>query len=192
MDVLRLNGALCPKRIGSAGWDALNTRLHIIGLDSGTCKKKTASLASVPKARNPSTPNCWTGFVHIMRVFKQKRKKPQISRTAALKCTPVISAQIVEDRLESGEIVIRYPVTIRPFFATVVKRFGGPDDYVQTKTLELDKTGSSVWDLIDGKRSIRQLIQIFAETHQLQFREAEVAVTQFIRELGRRGLIGLG
>jgi len=127
-----------------------------------------------------------------MRVFKQKRKKPQISRTAALKCTPVISAQIVEDRLESGEIVIRYPVTIRPFFATVVKRFGGPDDYVQTKTLELDKTGSSVWDLIDGKRSIRQLIQIFAETHQLQFREAEVAVTQFIRELGRRGLIGLG
>jgi hypothetical protein len=74
----------------------------------------------------------------------------------------------------------------------VVKRFGGPDDYVQTKTLELDKLGSSVWDLLDGKRSIRQLIQIFAETHQLQFREAEVAVTQFIRELGRRGLIGLG
>ena len=127
-----------------------------------------------------------------MRVFKQKRKKPQISRTEALKCTPVISAQIVEDRLESGEIVIRYPVTIRPFFATVVKRFGGPDDYVQTKTLELDKLGSSVWDLLDGKRSIRQLIQIFAETHQLQFREAEVAVTQFMRELGRRGLIGLG
>ena len=127
-----------------------------------------------------------------MRVFKQKRKKPQISRTEALKCTPVISAQIVEDRLESGEIVIRYPVTIRPFFATVVKRFGGPDNYVQTKTLELDKLGSSVWDLLDGKRSIRQLIQIFAETHQLQFREAEVAVTQFIRELGRRGLIGLG
>jgi hypothetical protein len=127
-----------------------------------------------------------------MRVFKKKRKKPQISRTEALKCTPVISAQVVEDRLESGEVIIRYPVTIRPFFATVVKRFGGPDDYVQTKKLELDKLGSSVWDLIDGKRSIRQLIQIFAETHQLQFREAEVAVTQFMRELGRRGLIGLG
>ncbi len=192
MDVLRLNGALRPKRIGNGGWDALNTRLHIIGLDSGTWKKKTASLASVPKARNPSTPNCWTEFVHIMRAFKKKRKKPQISRAAALKCTPVISSKVVEDRLESGAVIIRYPVTIRPFFATVVKRFGGPDDYVQTKTLELDKLGSSVWDLLDGKRSIRRLIQIFAETHQLQFREAEVAVTQFIRELGKRGLIGLG
>ena len=127
-----------------------------------------------------------------MRVFKKKHKKPQISRAEALQCTPVISAQIIEDRLESGEVIIRYPVTIRPFFATWVKRFGGPDNYVQTKKLQLDKLGSSVWDLIDGKRSVRQLIQLFADTHQLQFREAEVAVTQFIRELGRRGLIGLG
>ena len=127
-----------------------------------------------------------------MRVFKKKPKRPQISRVEALKCIPVISAEIVANRLESGEVVIRYPVTIRPFFASWVKRFGGPDDYVQTKTLELDELGSSVWDLMDGKRSVRQLIQIFAETHQLQFREAEVAVTQFIRELGRRGLIGLG
>jgi len=100
--------------------------------------------------------------------------------------------EIIEVRLESGAVIIRYPVTIRPFFATWVKRFGGPDDYIQTKELQLDELGSSVWDLLDGKRSVRQLIQIFAETHQLQFREAEVAVTQFIRELGRRGLIGLG
>jgi len=127
-----------------------------------------------------------------MRVFKKKRKKPQISRAEALKCTPVISAQVVEDRLESGEVIIRYPVTIRPFFATWVKRFGGPDDYVQTKKLQLDKLGASVWDMLDGKRSVRRLIELFAETHQLQFREAEVAVTRFLRELGRRGLIGLG
>jgi len=127
-----------------------------------------------------------------MRVFEKKRKKPQINRAEALKCTPVISAKVVEDRLESGAVIIRYPVTIRPFFATWVKRFGGPDNDIQTKELQLDELGSAVWDLLDGKRSVRQLIQIFAETHQLQFREAEVAVTQFIRELGRRGLIGLG
>ena len=100
-----------------------------------------------------------------MRVLKKKGKKPQISRTAALKCTPVISSQVVEDRLESGEVIIRYPVTIRPFFATVVKRFGGPDDYVQTRKLELDKLGSSVWDLIDGKRSVRQLIQVYPKIY---------------------------
>jgi hypothetical protein len=36
------------------------------------------------------------------------------------------------------------------------------------------------------------MIQIFAETHRLEKKEAEVSVTQFIRELGQRGLLGLG
>jgi len=127
-----------------------------------------------------------------MRVFKKKPKGPAISRAEALDRIPAKNVQISEDRLETGEVLIGYPVTIRPFFATLVKRFGGPEEQVQTKKLQLDTLGSSVWDLLDGKRSVRQLIQIFAETHQLQPREAEVAVTQFIRELGRRGLIGLG
>ena len=127
-----------------------------------------------------------------MRVVKKKPKGPAISRAEALDRIPAKNVQITEDRLETGEVLIGYPVTIRPFFATLVKRFGGPEEQVQTKKLQLDTLGSSVWDLLDGKRSVRQLIQIFAETHQLQPREAEVAVTQFIRELGRRGLIGLG
>ncbi len=127
-----------------------------------------------------------------MRVFKKKPKGPTISRAEALNRIPVKNIQITEERLETGEILIGYPVTIRPFFASLVKRFGGSEKQVQTKKLQLDTLGSSVWDLLDGKRSVRQLIQIFAETHQLQPREAEVAVTQFIRELGRRGLIGLG
>ncbi len=127
-----------------------------------------------------------------MRVFKKKPKGPTISRSEALNRIPVKNVRITEDRLETGEVLIGYPVTIRPFFATWVKRFGGSEEQVQTKKLQLDTLGSSVWDLLDGKRSVRQLIQIFAETHQLQPREAEVAVTQFLRELGRRGLIGLG
>ena len=127
-----------------------------------------------------------------MRVFKKKPKGPTISRSEALNRIPVKNIQITEERLETGEVLIGYPVTIRPFFASLVKRFGGSENQVQTKKLQLDTLGSSVWDLLDGKRSVRQLIQIFAETHQLQPREAEVAVTQFIRELGRRGLIGLG
>jgi hypothetical protein len=61
----------------------------------------------------------------------------------------------------------------------------------QTKKLQLDVLGTSVWDLVDDKRSVGRMIQIFAETHRLENREAEVAVTRFIRELGNRGLLGL-
>lgn len=59
------------------------------------------------------------------------------------------------------------------------------------KKLQLDALGTEVWDLIDGRRSVRKIIQRFAETHRLHPREAEVSVTRFLRELGKRGLIGL-
>ncbi|MGW8301425.1 MAG: PqqD family protein [Desulfobacterales bacterium] len=126
-----------------------------------------------------------------MRVFKKKPKAPSISRTEALDRIPVKNRQISENRLETGEIVIGYPVTMRPLFAGLAKRFGGQEVRTQIKKLQLDELGTSVWNLMDGHRSVRQLVKMFAETHQLETREAEVSVTQFVRELGRRGLIGM-
>ena len=126
-----------------------------------------------------------------MRVFKKKPKGSSISRAEALDRIPVKNRQISENRLETGEVVINYPVTMRPVFAGLVRRFGGPEVQTQMKKLQLDELGTSVWKLMDGKRSVRQLIKMFAGTHQLEPREAEVSVTQFIRELGRRGLIGM-
>jgi hypothetical protein len=127
-----------------------------------------------------------------MRAFKKKSKDAPISRADALDRIPVKNIQITEARLETGEVVISYPVTMRPFFAGLVKRFGGPEVQIQMKKLQLDELGTSVWDMINGKFSVRQLVERFARTHQLEAREAEVSVAQFIRELGRRGLIGLG
>jgi hypothetical protein len=126
-----------------------------------------------------------------MRLFKKKPQDPTISRAEALNRIPSKNLQIREERMDSGEVVIHYPVTIRPFFAGLVKRFGGSKAQIQTRKLQLDELGTSVWAMIDGNCSVRQLISIFATTHQLEAREAEVAVTQFLRELGRRGLIGL-
>ncbi len=126
-----------------------------------------------------------------MRVFKKKPKGPSISRAEALDRIPVKNRQISENRLETGEIVIGYPVTMRPFFAGLAKRFGGQEVQTQMKKLQLDELGTYVWNLMDGNRSVRQLVKMFAETHQLENREAEVSVTQFVRELGRRGLIGM-
>jgi hypothetical protein len=126
-----------------------------------------------------------------MRLFKKKPKGPTISRAEAFSRIPSKNLQIREEQLDSGAVVIHYPVTIRPFFAGLVKRFGGSEAHIQTRKLELDELGTSVWAMIDGNSSVRQLIRIFAATHQLEAREAEVAVTQFLRELGRRGLIGM-
>jgi hypothetical protein len=126
-----------------------------------------------------------------MRVFRKKPEGSSISRAEALNRIPVKNRQISEDRLETGEVVINYPVSMRPLFAGLVKRFGGPQVQTQMKKLQLDELGTSVWDLVDGKRSVRQMVNTFAGTHRLEPREAEVSVTQFMRELGRRGLIAM-
>jgi hypothetical protein len=126
-----------------------------------------------------------------MKVFRKKSTPTQFDRKAALKFTPLKNIQVSEERLESGEILIRYPITMRPWIASLAKRFGGSPDRIQTKPLQLDTLGTEVWELIDGNRSVGQIIKVFAERHRLQIREAEVAVSQFIRQLGHLGLIGM-
>jgi len=114
-----------------------------------------------------------------------------MTRSAALAYKPVKNQDVSETRLDTGEVVIEYPMTVRPLIAAVARRLGKTQDLTQTKKLQLDALGTSVWDLIDGQHTVRRMINIFAQTHRLEKREAEVSVTQFIRELGKRGLLGL-
>lgn len=126
-----------------------------------------------------------------MRAFRRKSRGVQITREEALKSTPVKSAEVTEERLETGEVLLTYPVTIRPWIGGLIRQFGGDANRVQLKKLHLDELGTAVWDLMDGRRSVRRVIQGFAGKYQLHIKEAEVSVTRFLRELGRRGLIGL-
>ena len=127
-----------------------------------------------------------------MKVFRKKSGTSHLSRSEALEYIPVKSRLISEFRLESGEVIIEYPLIVRPWVAAVAKRLGGLQNRKQTKKVQLDALGTSVWDLVDGTRSVRMIIQIFARTHRLENKEAEVSVTSFIRQLGQRGLLGLG
>ncbi len=126
-----------------------------------------------------------------MKVFKKKSKGVRMTRSEALKFTPVKSTLIQENRLETGEVILTYPAVIRPWIDRIVKRFGGKENKAIKKKLQLDELGTAVWEQINGERSVRQVIQWFAKKYQLHNKEAEVSVSRFIRELGKRGLIGL-
>ena len=133
-----------------------------------------------------------TGFVTIMEVFRKKQKRSiHLSRAQALDCTPVKNNHVKATRMDTGEVMLTYPAAMRPWLAGLIRRFGGPPDRSFTKKLQLDELGTQVWDLIDGSTTVQSLIQRFAEDYQLHSKEAEVSVTRFLRELGRRGIIGL-
>ena len=112
-------------------------------------------------------------------------------RAAALQVIPMKNRMVTESRLDSGEVIVTYPVTVRPWMARVMNMLGRTPDKPMTRKLQLDTLGTVVWDLLDGKRNVEKLIEQFADRYQLQTREAEVSVTQFLRELGRRGIIGM-
>ncbi len=131
-----------------------------------------------------------------MRLFRSKTAttRPGLSREESLAYKPVVSREVRAERTESGLVRIRYPVAFKPWFAGLAKHLGGKDQKGQTamlRTLELDIMGSTVWDWLDGKNTVHELAARLADHYGLHEREAEVSMSTFLRELGRRGIIGL-
>lgn len=58
------------------------------------------------------------------------------------------------------------------------------------KTVVLDKIGTDVWKMLDGKNTVGQIAKALARSYQIEPREAELSLQQFFKELGRRGYVG--
>ena len=59
-----------------------------------------------------------------------------------------------------------------------------------SKTYEFDAIGVFVWEQIDGRTTVQQLIRKLAKQFGLSEREAAVSTTMFLQTLGRKSLIG--
>lgn len=126
-----------------------------------------------------------------MKELKPKSQATPLSRAEALSHRPVRNPEAREEALDTGEVMIVYPVRVRPWFVRVAQRFGWDSDKPIIKKLQLDELGTATWKLMDGNRTVQQIVREFAARYQLQSKEAEISVTAFIRELGKRGIIGL-
>ncbi len=114
-----------------------------------------------------------------------------MTREAALECVPVKNSTVKEVRLENGLVRLSYPLQIKPWLAELRRRFGPAEASPPEKQLELDELGTLTWDLMDGTLRFTEIVRRFSRQTRVHPKEAEAAVAQFIRELGRRGLVGL-
>ncbi len=129
-------------------------------------------------------------FLRSRRIQKTA-DRDALTRDHALECVPVKNPQIAEQENDSGELCLAYQVRIRPWFQQIVRRITGRVDDIIDRKLQLDMLGTSVWRMIDGRRKVSGIVDDFQELHQLNRREAEISVTTFLKELGRRGLIAM-
>ncbi|MFZ0612663.1 MAG: PqqD family protein [Desulfobacterales bacterium] len=121
----------------------------------------------------------------------RKKKGGGPTREEALACIPFKNEQVEFFRQESGDLLLSYPETVRPWLGGILRRRQPKSRRTYLKKLQLDRLGTEVWELLDGDTRVRDIIGQFAARHRLRQREAELAVTRFLRELGKRGLIGL-
>ncbi len=63
--------------------------------------------------------------------------------------------------------------------------------FSSVRRVELDRLGLSVFDLCDGRRTVEVIIEEFAIRHKLSFREGQLPVMQFLRELTNRGIVAI-
>lgn len=120
---------------------------------------------------------------------QSKGQTQELTRTEALAGIPVRSPSATWEILENGDVLIEYPLAIKPFFIQLAKRFQKGHEQKPTKKLQLDGMGSKVWLMFDGVKEIKMIIYQVADQSGLSLQEAEIAVTTFLRQLGRRGLI---
>ncbi|HEY0009064.1 MAG TPA: PqqD family protein [Tepidisphaeraceae bacterium] len=59
------------------------------------------------------------------------------------------------------------------------------------KVFEFDSVGVFVWDNIDGKTSVQQIIKRLAKRYDLNLREAQVPTVKFLEMLIKKGLVGI-
>jgi len=127
-------------------------------------------------------------------LFRSSKTQPsgretEISRARALDCVPVRNPQITEQKNDNGEVCLAYQVRVRPWFQNIVRKISGRPDAVIERKLQLDSLGTVVWQMINGQRRVREIIKDFQAMHKLNSREAEISVTAFLKDLGRRGLV---
>lgn len=147
--------------------------------------------------------SAWKNMIHMIQwlrkfdIFRKSRKfrksngPSPVSRDEAMRCRPMKHPRVSEETMDTGEVLVLFPLRPRPWITYVARRLDWAPEKPVIKKLQLDEMGSAVWRLIDGSRTVKRMIRDFARMYQLHPKEAEVSVTLFIRELGRRGIIGL-
>ncbi len=114
-----------------------------------------------------------------------------LNRTQALQCIPTQNSTVQWQELENGEILFTYPLPLNRFFLAIHRRFSKNSTELPTKKLQLDQMGSFVWHLIDGNKTVKEIIRIFAKEYNVTSQEAETSVTSFLKTLGLRGFIAI-
>lgn len=121
----------------------------------------------------------------LERVGLKKTRTP-LTREQAFEARPVRNPRL-KWRVNEADCV----EVIVPRRKDVVGRVLGFLFFVpENRPVTLDEVGSRVWHLCDGEHTVADVARTLAEEYKLGRREVEVSLTEYLRTLGKRGMVG--
>lgn len=128
---------------------------------------------------------------------RKKPKGPSLSRSEFLSIRPVRNPIVEWEKNEKGEIRVIIPLKKIKEKAEERKKtrtrrwdlFSRMFPEPREKRIQLDEVGSAVWELCDGKRTAKEIVEFLCQKYKLMPREAEISLSTYLSSLVKRGLI---
>jgi len=119
------------------------------------------------------------------KIWRKKPKKT-FSSDEFLLLKPIKNPYLEWIKSEKGEVVIMLKAENRKGKG-LPKLFSIPKE----KKVVLDKIGTSVWDMCDGKHTVEQIVQELCNKYKMMRQEAEISLSKYLQQLTERRFIGL-
>ena len=97
--------------------------------------------------------------------------------------TPIISKHIITEK-EGALSVITFP----RFRSKFMQKYFVPKNKPATIRIRLDEHGTAVWDLIDGKRTVKEISETLAEHFQHE-ENYEYRIAVYLSQLYKQGFV---
>ena len=122
-----------------------------------------------------------------MLPFLNKRKGPVLSREQSMASMPLRNPMLTESVEDDGIVRLAIPRKEAWWVKLLSRVFYVP----KRRRIALDELGSFVWQQCDGETTVRTLIDKFCKKYKLNRKEAEVSMVAYLRQLAKKGLIGI-
>lgn len=90
---------------------------------------------------------------------------------------------------QTADVVTIIVKNIRPAYLVPPVSWFVP--YKPQREITLDKLGTYLWNLCDGKKNVEQIVDEFKAHYDLTFHEAKTCVTDYLKKLIQRGILAV-
>ncbi|MCW4020516.1 MAG: PqqD family protein [Candidatus Bathyarchaeota archaeon] len=126
---------------------------------------------------------------------KKKEEGQAVIRSEFLKIRPVRNPNLKSEKDETGKITLIISLE-KPEEETERRRkrrkgiFSRMAPAPTEKRIQLDMVGSIVWELCDGERTAKDIIERLHKEYKVLPSEAEISLNAYFNQLSKRGLLG--